>query len=545
MKRLGPIFWSLLLLSATWVGRSASQVLPSEGTAESLRANVVRISSEGIEESSRWRQDGFGFVVGDRANRLLVITANHVVRGKGGPGSRTTSVTVAFYEDQGRAYPAELLQTVDQTNDLAVLEVPSPVGARWRRNVLATDAPVRGQPVWYVGRDRTWYVPTISGRVNQLTLDSRILIDGLNLQVGTSGAPLISEKGIIGLLIDDSPGAYSKAVPIEIVRRAFQIWNLQWALTPADPLAVGGAPGPPARAVIASGDFGDFSLSVDEITIGSGMNPIVTLFMTYYNKTPDELLLGLCDPQNSNMTSILVDDLADRYLLARSVGIFEACNYRSSAPLVLPPRAAARASLAFDRHANKNEMGSSFSLSSDQAVLLRDSNGRHRVKSRHTVSFLQMAASKTVSVQSPSQSSLPPPTTPRPRATPPNSPAPRITADRGDFTFEADGCRRSRGTVTCSVLVTSHAKTRKPINLCSSYVVDNMSNKHEALRGMRVVFGSGRCGGDVESELPVRFDITVPGMNTAATALNIVFADGSAGSFVGSVILRNIRILDQ
>ena len=99
--------------------------------------------------------------------------------------------------------------------------------------------------------------------------------------------------------------------------------------------------------------------------------------------------------------------------------------------------------------------------------------------------------------------------------------------------------------VTCSVLVTSHAKTRKPINLCSSYVVDNLSNKHEALRGMRVVFGSGRCGGDVESELPVRFDITVPGMNTAATALNIVFADGSAGSFVGSVILRNIRILDQ
>jgi len=539
VRHLGYAFSSLLLFSATWVEPSESQTLPSEGPAESLRANVVRISSEGVEDSSRWRQDGFGFIVGDRANRLLVVTANHVVRGGSGPSSRTTGVTIAFYEDQGRTYPAELLQTVDHTNDLAVLEVPSPVGARWRRNVLATDAPVRGQQVWYVGRDRTWYVPTISGRVNQLTLDSRILIDGLNLQVGTSGAPLISDRGIIGLLIEDSPGAYSKAVPIEILRRAFQIWNLPWALTPADPPAGGRAPGPPSRPpVIASGDFGDFSLAVDEITIGPGMNPVVTLFVTYYNKTADELLLGLCDPQNSQ-TTILVDDLADRYLLERSFGISEVCNNRSPSPLVLPPRASARVSLAFDRHAAKNEMGSSFSLSSDHAVLLRDPNGRHRVKSRHIISFLQMAAGKMASVTSPSQ---PPPP---PRTTPPSPPSPRITADRGDFSFEADGCRRSRGTVTCSVLVTSHAKARKLINLCSSYAVDNLSNKYESQQGTRVAFGSGRCGGDVESELPVRFGITVPGMNPGATALNIVFADGSAGSFVGSVILRNIRIVDQ
>jgi hypothetical protein len=195
----------------------------------------------------------------------------------------------------------------------------------------------------------------------------------------------------------------------------------------------------------------------------------------------------------------------------------------------------------------KNEMGSSFSLNSDQAVLVRDVSGRHRVKSRHTVSFLQLPAGKTVSVASPSQPPPPPSTSPgAPRTAPPSPPpAPRITADRGDFTFEADVCRRSRGTVTCSVLVTSHAKARKPINLCSSYVVDNLSNKYQPQRGTRVAFGGGRCGGDVESELPVRFGITVPELNPAATALNIVFADGSSGSFAGSVILRNIRILDQ
>lgn len=538
MRLIGYVFSSLLLFSASWVEPSAAQTLSSEGTAESLRANVVRISSEGVEDGSPWRQDGFGFIVGDRANRLLIVTANHVVRGRSGPSSKTTGVTAAFYEDQGRTYPAELLQMVDQTNDLAVLEVSSPADTRWRRNVLATDAPVRGQQVWYVGRDRTWYVPTISGRVNQLTLDSRILIDGLNLQVGTSGAPAISERGIIGLLIEDSPGAYSKAVPIDIVRRAFQIWNLPWALAPADPPAGSRAPGPPSQTpVIASGDFGDFSLAVDEITIGQGMNPVVTLFVTYYNKTADELLLGLCDPQNSQ-TTILVDDLADRYLLERSFGISEVCNNRSPSPLVLPPRASVRASLAFDRHAIKNELGSSFSLSSDHAVLLRDSTGRHRVKSRHVISLLQMRASKTASVTSPGQ---PPPP---PRTTPPNPPAPRITVDRGDFTFEADGCRRSRGTVTCSVLVTSHARARKLINLCSSYVVDNLSNKYASRQGVRIVFGSGRCGGDVESELPVRFGITVPGMNPGAIAVNIVFADGSAGSIVGSAILRNIRIVD-
>ena len=46
--------------------------------AEKLRKNVVRITVE----RNNGQDAGFGFVVGERGDRLYVATAKHVVRGE-------------------------------------------------------------------------------------------------------------------------------------------------------------------------------------------------------------------------------------------------------------------------------------------------------------------------------------------------------------------------------------------------------------------------------------------------------------------------------
>src|SRR5215813_597892 len=70
-----------------------------------LQSNVVRIVVHpGAGAPVR---EGFGFVVGEDAGRLYIVTADHVVRGEEGPDI-DKNPTVIFFHDQ-KEYASELL----------------------------------------------------------------------------------------------------------------------------------------------------------------------------------------------------------------------------------------------------------------------------------------------------------------------------------------------------------------------------------------------------------------------------------------------------
>jgi hypothetical protein len=206
---------------------SALQAQPSAGETLSLalRSSVVSI----VAERSDGTQNGFGFIVGERHGQIYIVTANHVVRSSG--PDVTTKVLIKYFHEQGKAYQATLLETSHQAYDLAVLQARTPTGLSWQKDVLGLQKVERGTPVWFVGRSAEWYVPTVPGRINTFTLDAKFLIDNLPVRVGTSGAPLIADIGVIGMITDDA-GESSQAVSIEVIRRAFEQWNLPWGLAP-------------------------------------------------------------------------------------------------------------------------------------------------------------------------------------------------------------------------------------------------------------------------------------------------------------------------
>jgi hypothetical protein len=206
-----------------------AQRLVGDELALSLRNNVVSIvvKREGGEE------EGFGFIIGRRADKLFIVTANHVVRGRDPkPEDRTPRVTVEYFQDRGQFYNATLHGTSYPSLDLAVLEAKSPQGVRENQQVVGSQKDVqRGIPVWFIGRTRQWFVPSIPGRINEVTADLKIIVENLDVQPGTSGAPLIAESGIIGMIVEDEAGL-SRALPIEIINRAIEGWNLPWDLKP-------------------------------------------------------------------------------------------------------------------------------------------------------------------------------------------------------------------------------------------------------------------------------------------------------------------------
>jgi hypothetical protein len=216
----------------------AQGVAPGEEFALNLRDHVVRIAAKWKDGSAH---DGFGFIVGEDQG-VYIVTADHVVRGKppaAGPDELAETVAITYFRHQGQEFPAKLLGTHDAARDVAVLQAEAPAGFRLRPDIMrqSTGVPTRGSPVWYVGRANGWYVPSQPGKVNSVDLDERIVIDGLNVQVGTSGAPLVAADGIAGMVVSDEGGGVSRAIGIAFIERAFNYWAHPWQLRPGEEVA--------------------------------------------------------------------------------------------------------------------------------------------------------------------------------------------------------------------------------------------------------------------------------------------------------------------
>ncbi|MBL26197.1 MAG: hypothetical protein CMM50_01410 [Rhodospirillaceae bacterium] len=241
-RRLAAFICLLVLIGPAGATGTADSPPTGEAFALALRDHVVRIRA--IWESGE-TQDGFGFVVGRNEGGVYIVTADHIVRGNL-PGQVASEVSVTWFRRRGEQFAATLLGTHDAQRDVAVLRTQLPEGLSLRPELLVrTPAlPERSRPVWYVGRAGQWYVPSQAGTVNSVDLDQQIMVDGLNVQVGTSGAPLVAENGIAGMIVADTIGGIPRAIGIDFIQRAFAFWAHPWDLHAATETVT--AEGPPA-----------------------------------------------------------------------------------------------------------------------------------------------------------------------------------------------------------------------------------------------------------------------------------------------------------
>lgn len=196
--------------------------------AQELRQNTVKVTTN--------RDDGFGFIVGEKDELNFIVTSNHVVRGKNefpGDSPSPDSIKVEFYEDRGVPRSATLLET--SIYDIAILQVPRPPNISWRKKALSSKDIKEENKIWFIGREGEWYVPSIPGSINHVeSSKQRITIDNVSVQEGTSGAPLVSRFGIVGMVTSDGKDLVSYALPIEVIEEAVKRWRRPWGLTEFD-----------------------------------------------------------------------------------------------------------------------------------------------------------------------------------------------------------------------------------------------------------------------------------------------------------------------
>ncbi|WP_052324551.1 SUMF1/EgtB/PvdO family nonheme iron enzyme [Haliscomenobacter hydrossis] len=208
-------FWrcSLALLLLFWSTLMPAQD-PIAQMAESLKPNVFAIKTT-FEDGSE--EKGFGFITGEEKGKLYLATAAHVVRGIE-LNQKAKSIQVKFFKDI-RWLEATFLYHWDR-EDLALLEMNKPTFVQWRSD-CADFSPQNLQKVRFIGlngNEPAWVYPgsgeifDVSGNAIQFAIGT--------IRPGTSGAPLITEKGIVGLITQDE-GGISTALKLTQIQTLF------------------------------------------------------------------------------------------------------------------------------------------------------------------------------------------------------------------------------------------------------------------------------------------------------------------------------------
>ncbi|MCC6431901.1 MAG: hypothetical protein IT354_13400 [Gemmatimonadaceae bacterium] len=182
-------------------------------------------------------KQGFGFVVGVSNKQMIVATALHTVDHEGGD-----SPEVCFAPNGERCVKGRLAYAADATGaltalDLAFITIPYPDALPWRTDVWARRTSA-GASVRTIGRGSDWYVPARAGRVSAVDLASSLLTYiGLDVTTGVSGAPVVSDAGIVAMHVQElgSP-AGARGITIDAIRQRLELYAPgSWALVhPAD-----------------------------------------------------------------------------------------------------------------------------------------------------------------------------------------------------------------------------------------------------------------------------------------------------------------------
>jgi len=229
LKKAAMMLLMLFWCCITTLSADQNQIKVTSGdkVAEKYRKTVIQIS---VEFSDGTLGYGFGFVVCEKDNKLYAVTANHVIQPKT-PNVKIKEIWAKFYENKGKRFKAEAMDVSSSEHDLALIELEKPFeGYVWEKNCYTTAE--RGENVWFIGRNRDWYVPVKSGIISEQASPSKpyYKVDISSVQVGTSGAPLFTEKGIIGMITQDD-GNEALSLNIEIIKDIVKNWNYPFGET--------------------------------------------------------------------------------------------------------------------------------------------------------------------------------------------------------------------------------------------------------------------------------------------------------------------------
>jgi hypothetical protein len=234
----------LVALCATSAPAQDTTFMSGEELVAQLRSGVAWIAAQDIGEH------GYGLVVGGDDDTLWIATARHVIvrtgmRGSGEPDEPSRRIGLRLCGAPGtELMSAEEVSGFDAGGaDIALLRVARPHGYDFPVRALASHVDA-GEGVWLMGSNDDCGVVPATGHVRTPAGASPDLrIDFAGVQGGSSGAPVASGYGIVGLMKSADDLTTTVHSVADLQRRVQAVSGARWQLVdarnipPTDPQA--------------------------------------------------------------------------------------------------------------------------------------------------------------------------------------------------------------------------------------------------------------------------------------------------------------------
>ncbi len=207
----------LLLLLCSCFLKLYAQQLELGLRVKQLQANVVHVRAKFNEEANLGPIDGYGFLIGQQGDTCYIATAWHTLEPT---NNQSPNITVQF-RDQKATVAASVVDHWNEPFDLALLKIQMAPFA-WRKHWASFVNAKLVQKPTFIAWESQWrdYPPALdAGRITKSDEnDPFIRFEHKDVAVGASGSPLVTDKGIIGMILTDQEGGRSTALSIIKIR---------------------------------------------------------------------------------------------------------------------------------------------------------------------------------------------------------------------------------------------------------------------------------------------------------------------------------------
>ncbi|MEM8528190.1 MAG: FISUMP domain-containing protein [Bacteroidota bacterium] len=185
--------------------------------AEILKQNVVLFPDT----------DAFGFICGEYNNKLYIVTAGHHIYDYEG-----STVNIEYFKNSNInkdsiTHKGKIIKLAEE-NDLALVEVSKPYDFRWKQVCLSK--PTRGEKITIIGKEKEWFVPSRNSTIEDISNEGKVTVNPSPVLPGTSGGPLVTENGIVGIVTDDD-GKYAYGLTMKtIIEELFENYQHRFSL---------------------------------------------------------------------------------------------------------------------------------------------------------------------------------------------------------------------------------------------------------------------------------------------------------------------------
>ena len=177
---------------------------------EKLTPNVVAIN---VMNGDGTVNTGFGFIVAESGDRFFIVTAGHVIHSNQLQLNSARRISLQFYSQYVLTEGIELDWL--ESEDLSLLSCLKSKAVNWNPR-FANFTPIAFERVTSIGKNHKWTIPGI-GDINSINNPWIYFTMGA-LEPGCSGSPLLTDKGIVGMIVTDQEGS-SKALRLHMTVR--------------------------------------------------------------------------------------------------------------------------------------------------------------------------------------------------------------------------------------------------------------------------------------------------------------------------------------